>query len=123
LENNVGTPPQIRLFLIPVNMKILTRLPSWLTNKYFIATAGFCVIMLFLDKNDLFTQLERRKTLKKLEASKRYYLAEIEKEKADNEGLKNDPATMEKFAREKYLMKRDNEDIFLIPENPDASKK
>ncbi len=104
-------------------MKILTRLPSWLTNKYFIATAGFCVIMLFLDKNDLFTQLERRKTLKKLEASKRYYLAEIEKERADNEGLKNDPATMEKFAREKYLMKRDNEDIFLIPENPDASKK
>lgn len=103
-------------------MKLLTHLPSWLRNKYFISTAVFCVVLLFLDKNDVFTQLERTRELKQLRQSKQYYTAKIETERKELEGLKYNPATVEKYAREKYLMKRDNEELFLVPENYDSPK-
>ncbi len=108
-------------------MKLLTHIPAWIKNKYFISFAVFCVIVFFLDKNDFFTQLERRRELRELEQSKKFYTGEIAAERTDLEGLKNDPAVMEKYAREKHLMKRDNEEIFLVPENsgtpPGDSKK
>lgn len=103
--------------------RILTHIPSWIKNKYFIAFAVFCVVVLFLDKNDVFTQLERRRELRNLEKSRDFYTKEIKSERADLEGLKTDPAVMEKYAREKHFMKRDNEDLFLIPENSDTPKK
>lgn len=96
-------------------MKLLTHIPAFLKNKYFIAFATFCVIVLFLDKNDFFTQLERRKELRNLQQSKKHYASEIATEHKELEALKNNPATLEKYAREKYLMKRDNEEVFIIP--------
>ena len=72
--------------------------------------------MLFLDKNDLFTQIARNRELKELEQSKQYYTLQISSERKELEQLKNNPTTLEKYAREKYLMKRDNEDLFIIPE-------
>jgi len=72
--------------------------------------------LLFLDKNDLFTQIARNRELKELEQSKQYYTLQINSERKELEQLKNNPATLEKYAREKYLMKRDNEDLFIIPE-------
>ncbi len=99
--------------------RILTRLPAWLKNKYFIAIACFAVIMLFLDKNDVFTRLARDKELQELKQSKEHYIREIEAESKELEALKKDPATLEKYAREKYLMKKENEDIFLVPEKPE----
>ena len=104
-------------------MKLLTHIPAWLKNKYFIALAIFAFVMLFLDKNDFFTQIERKKELNKLQQSKAYYSAKIDAERKDLEALKNDPAVMEKYAREKHLMKRDNEDLFLIPENSENPDK
>ena len=103
-------------------MKLLTRIPAWLRNKYFIAFAAFCVVILFLDKNDIFTQLERRRELHKLVKSRDYYNTQISTERKELEALKSNPATLERYAREKYLMKRDNEDLFLVPEKPDNSK-
>lgn len=52
--------------------------------------------------------------LNKLEADKDYYEQEIKKTLEDLEELKTDPKTLEKFAREKYLMKKDNEELFVI---------
>lgn len=102
-------------------MKLLNHLPAWLRNKYFISISVFAVIVLFLDKNDFFTQVSRRQELKKLQQSKQYYTTQIATERKELEGLKSNPATLEKYAREKYLMKRENEDLFLISENPDAA--
>jgi cell division protein FtsB len=56
--------------------------------------------------------------LKDLEQSAAYYRQEIEKTKSELNQLKTDAATLEKYAREKYLMKRDNEDIFIIRPQP-----
>ena len=103
-------------------MRLLTHLPAWLKNKYFISFAAFCVIILFLDKNDFFTQNGRLKELRKLQQSKRYYTTQIAAERKELEALKTNPAAVEKLAREKYLMKMDNEELFLVPENSDKPK-
>ena len=99
-------------------MKLLQHIPAWVKNKYFIAIAAFAVIMLFYDKNDVFTKSARNRQLRELEESKAFYSKEIEEERAILEQLKSNPAALEQYAREKHLMKRDNEDLFLVPENP-----
>lgn len=68
----------------------------------------------FFDEKDLITGSRRRNELKELKISKTYYIQEIAKEQKALEELRTDPAAIEKFAREKYLMKRDNEELFLI---------
>ena len=55
-----------------------------------------------------------RNDLQKLQAEKQFYLDEIRKDKAAVEVLMTDERNLERFAREKYLMKRDNEDVYLI---------
>lgn len=84
-------------------------------NKYVITLAAFIVLMLFIDHNDIFMQLDRRRQLNDLLASKVYYEKQIEQIKKNLSELQNNPAALEKFAREKYLLKRDNEDIFVVP--------
>lgn len=103
-------------------MKLLTHIPGFLKSKYLISFAAFCVVIFFLDKNDFFTQLERRKELRELNQSKQYYSTQIAAEQKELEALRTNPATLEKYAREKYLMKKDGEDIFLVSENPDKTK-
>jgi cell division protein DivIC len=92
-------------------MKLLTHIPSWLKNKYFLTLSGFIVWMLFFDERDFFTISRYRQELKELQQSKNYYTAEI---KANQDQLHITSNTLEKIAREKYYMKRDNEDLFLI---------
>jgi cell division protein DivIC len=95
-------------------MKVIIPVLSILRNKYLVATIAFVVWMLFFDRNDFFEQRERRQHLHKLQESKEYYTNEIIRERQFSQELKNDPAVIEKIAREKYLMKRDNEDLFII---------
>lgn len=103
-------------------MKLLQHIPAFAKNKYFLSFAAFCVIVLFLDRNDFFTQFDRQKELRQLQQSKRFYTTEIVTQQKELEALRTNPATVEKYAREKYLMKRENEEIFLVPENYDAVK-
>ena len=97
-------------------MRLLSFIPKFLKSKYLISFTIFCVVVLFLDKNDLFTQLDRRQELRELQQSKEHYTSQITSERKELEALKSNPSTLEKYAREKYLMKRDNEEIFLITE-------
>lgn len=95
-------------------MKLLYSIPSFLRNKFILAAIAFAVWMVFFDRNDLLVQRERRNELQALEESKAYFAEEIKKERRFSEDLKNSPVTIEKFAREKYFMKRDNEDLYII---------
>ena len=72
--------------------------------------------MLFFDKNDVFVEAARKRQLRELEESKQFYTDRIKTERKELEQLKSDPGTLEKYAREKYLMKRDNEDLFIVSE-------
>lgn len=103
-------------------MKLLSHIPPIFRNKYLIAFAAFCVIILFLDKNDLLTQVERKKELRALENSRDYYTGEISRLRKDYQDLTTDPGAIEKLAREAFYMKRDNEELFLIPEKHDSPK-
>ena len=95
---------------------------SILTNKYLLATCFFIVWMLFFDQRDFFYVREQKQKLKALETKKHYYQLEIEKARKDLADLQNNPAALEKFAREHYMMKKDGEDIFVI-EQPLADTK
>ncbi len=100
----------------------MKKITSIITNKYLVALSFFVVWMLFFDQRDYFQQRDRREELKKLEAKKRYYVQEIEKTQKELTDLQNNPAALEKFAREHYLMKKDGEDIYIIEDSADLKK-
>jgi cell division protein FtsB len=85
-------------------------------NKYLIVTIAFLVWMIFFDHNNLILHFQYRNELNDLNKSKKYYQEQIDKTKKEVELMKSNPKWMEKVAREQYLMKRDNEDVYLIKE-------
>lgn len=89
---------------------------SFLKNKYILTLIVLVTWILFFDKNDLKTQIEFRKEVKQLEEERNYFAKENAEITRDLKDLTTNQKTIEKFAREKYLMKRDNEDIFVIVE-------
>ncbi|MGZ3837023.1 MAG: FtsB family cell division protein [Flavisolibacter sp.] len=103
-------------------MQVFSRIPSWLKNKYSLTLLAFVIWMIFFDAKDLITQRERARELHEMQESKTYYSAEIAKERKALEELKSNPAAIEKYAREKYLMKKDNEDLFVIQRAEKADK-
>lgn len=95
-------------------MKLLQYIPSFIYNKYLLATLLFIGWMLFFDRNDFFTQMERKKNLEQIEQSKTYFAQKIAEGKKFSIDMRSNADAVEKFVREKYLMKRDNEDLFLV---------
>ncbi|TXI15127.1 MAG: septum formation initiator family protein [Pedobacter sp.] len=92
----------------------MNRVVVILKNKYIISSTFFVLWMLFFDRNDLMSQYQYWNQLKKLEAEKSFYTKEIKTIKKDLNELNTNPIMLEKFAREKYLMKKENEDLFVI---------
>jgi len=92
----------------------MNRLINLLKNKYFLSAVAFTAWMLFFDRNDLMSQYDYRTEVNKLQAEKEFYISETEKAKRDLDELSTNREKLEKFAREKYLMKKENEDVFVI---------
>ena len=84
-----------------------------LSNKYVIILLLFVVWMIYFDENSLINHWELDKEIDKLEKSNEYYRDQIEQDKKVIDNL-NDPDSLEKYAREEYKMKKENEEIFLI---------
>ena len=95
-------------------MKLLSTIPAWLKSKYLIAGTAFVIWMLFFDRNDVSLQLKRINELNKLQQSEENMNRQIANTKKELELLKTNPSTLEKYAREKYMMKKDNEDLYII---------
>ena len=85
-----------------------------LNNRYVYTTLLFLVVILFIDQFNLFEQIRLSRSLKDQKQQIEYYEQEIKENKAYLNALQTDTATMEKVAREQYLMKRDNEVVYLI---------
>ncbi len=96
-------------------MKLLTHIPAWLKNKYFIASFAFIAWIIFFDRNDLLTQLQRNRELNDLQVSRQHYTDQIKDVRKELDQLTTNPEVLEKYARERYHMKKDNEELFLIP--------
>jgi cell division protein FtsB len=95
---------------------MLSRVPKIFRNFFFLTTAFFLVWMLFFDANDFVKQYKMSRKLGELEAEKDHYLQKIAEVQKDRAELLSNSSLLEKFAREKYYMKRPGEDIFIIVE-------
>ncbi len=76
----------------------------------------FIVYMLFFDAYDIISRVENDRKITQLENEIEYYEQLIENDKKHIHELQSDDKNLEKFAREQFLMKRDNEDIFIVEE-------
>ncbi len=93
---------------------IILKYYKYLVNKYAIVTAIFLFILLFSDRNGLVNQWEQKAKFNKVLDENQYFRTEIDKLNKDHENLFSNAKNLEKYAREKYLMKRDDEDVYIV---------
>lgn len=90
------------------------RLLRLFTNKFVLSTTAFVVWMLFFDQNDWGSQRQSRQRLKALNENIDYLNKEIARMDSERAALLDDPNALERFARERYRMKRDGEDLYVV---------
>jgi cell division protein DivIC len=95
---------------------MLKKLPRAFRNFYVVASVIFLTWMIALDSNNLIARYQLGSKLGSLEDEKEYYEEKITEVQKDHDELFGDKESIEKFAREKYLMKKESEDIFVIVE-------
>lgn len=95
-------------------VKTWNKAPKWLRNKYSITLMVFLVYMLFFDQNDALSLIEIRGEINELEQNRTYYQERIKETERDLTDLLTNDENLERYAREKYLMKKENEEIFVI---------
>ena len=96
---------------------MLKKLPPAFRNFYFVCGALFLFWMTFLDANNLITRIKMSSKLNGLEDEKEYYNQKIVEVEKDRNELMTNKELLEKFAREKYLMRKESEDVFVIVED------
>ena len=94
--------------------KLITKIPKPLKNKYLITLLAFSFWIFFIDDYNLTKQYKLYKSIDQLENQKEYYLSEIKKDSTQFYRIKHTKEEQEKFAREKFLMKKEEEDIYII---------
>jgi len=87
---------------------------SFLGNKYLLSGFLFLIWMLFFNEKDFISEFKRRVKLNELQKSEKHLTDVIKDTRQELGQLKNNAQTIEKYAREKYLMKKDNEDLFIL---------
>ena len=87
-----------------------------LLNKYFIVLVVFFVYLTFFDRNNLISRFQRHQKINDLNTELNFYKNEIQENKKKMNELQSNSTNLEKFAREQYLMRKENEEIFIIKE-------
>lgn len=95
---------------------MLKKVPPFFKNFYLMTGFCFLIWMLFLDSNDLISRFKMTAKVRSLENEKEFYLEKISEVEKDRQELMTNKELLEKFAREKYLMKKESEDIFIVLE-------
>lgn len=93
---------------------MIEKIPSWLKNRYAFSIFVFVIWVSFFDQNNVMTQYSYYHELKTLTNEKEYYHQVVEKTSKELNDLTKNPATLEKFARENYYMKKENEEVFVF---------
>jgi cell division protein DivIC len=97
--------------------EILKKLVKRLRNKYLITTLVFGLWLIFFDQFNLVDRYQSLHAMRQLQRDKAYFEKKIKEDTQRLKELKTNRENLEKFAREQYLMKKDNEDIFVIVDN------
>lgn len=92
------------------------KIPPYLKNFYVLSLIIFVIWMTFFDSNDWINRFRMSYKLRTLKNEKEYYREKIKEVEKDKKELMGNDELLEKFAREKYLMKKPGEDIFIIEE-------
>lgn len=92
----------------------MERFVNLIRNKYLLAGVVFVIWMSFFDRYDFATQYSYQKEKNKLETEKAFYTSEIESIATSIHDVKNNPSVIQQIAREKYKMKKENEDVYII---------
>jgi len=87
---------------------------KYINNRYFYTGLAFVIWMAFFDNDNFREQMRLTHKIEQLQQKKQFYQSEIEKNKSALNALKYDTTQLEKFAREKYFMKKDNEDVYVV---------
>lgn len=85
-----------------------------LRNKFVLASLFFIVWLFFFDQNNLIDRISALRKYSSMEDEKEYYIEKIKTDSQKLKELRTDRENLEKYAREQYYMKRDNEDIFIV---------
>jgi cell division protein DivIC len=101
---------------------MLSKIPSFLKNKYLLTGLAFIIWLAFFDRNNLLSQFKTHKVLNDLNTEKNFYIDQANTDSAALHDLTTDTASMERYAREKYMMKKDSEDIYIIVREKKESK-
>jgi cell division protein DivIC len=123
----LGNLPEI-LFLCcsaglnPISMQPVLQFLTRLTSNFYLGTSLlFLVWITFFDGNDLVTLFSNQMKLRETEAEIGYYKDQIEKVRKEQVRLQGNPDALERFARERFLMKKDDEEVFIFLEEKDKS--
>ena len=95
---------------------ILNKMKPVILNKYLLTLIIFAFIFLFSENRNLVKRWQTGSSIKQLEKEIAFYEKEIEKNKTKMLELQSSNEDLEKFAREQYLMKKENEDVFIVNE-------
>ena len=101
--------------------KIWLKVPVAFRNKYFFVGVAFVLWMTFFDHNNIINQLQTRNELRSLNGKRNFFKSEIETINKTKDALFNNKTELEKFAREKYLMKKEGESVFVILDEENKS--
>ena len=92
----------------------LKKLVNIFRNRYITATVLFVLWIAFFDQTSLIYDIHLTQNEKQMKAQKIYYEKQTQAATEQLKELQTDPANLEKFAREKYFMKKQNEDIYVL---------
>ncbi len=95
-------------------MMIVDFFKKYINNKYFYTALAFVVWMFFFDSDNFREQIKLSQKIENLEKQKSFYTKEITKNKSALNALQYDTTKLEEYAREKYFMKKDKEDIYVV---------
>ena len=93
---------------------LIEQIPPIFKNMYILGTVFFIVWLMIFDSNDILTQLSLRKKEADLQQTQRYYQKQIETVKTDRKALFSNQDLLERIAREKYYMRAEGEDVYVM---------
>jgi cell division protein FtsB len=93
---------------------IRDKILPYFTNKYIVILFFLSVWMIFFDRNNIFTLFSLRKKLNETYNDRKFYQKKIREYDSTLKYINEDKIFLENYAREKYYMKKENEDIFII---------
>ena len=114
LEKNIENSNKNDSTRIAGSPGTFSKIPSWLYDKYLLVSVFFVIWMFFFDPKDISSDFNRRQKYSELQKSESHFNQMISITKKELDLLKTNAKTLEKYAREKYMMKKDNEDLFII---------